>query len=188
MPHIWELLILIVFICTLISSIKLLLEGIVSFPDNPVINFISSTWWCVCFLFILASTVGEFGRNELSPLPWVAFENAYAKHGIFEGILNLIRVVTAELWLFLIPSLMYRMHVLESKSTSYWGANEKDNPNYNEIKKVVDFTQSGDKDTSDRDKIFLARIINLLAGLLLISPHNSAYSLLGYFYFKIFVE
>lgn len=183
MDYFWQFAIWILLIFTLLATIRLSFEGILSFPDNRVVRIISSPYWCFS-LIILIGLVGEFGRNESSPLPWVAFANSYSRHGISVAIFALIGVVIVDLWLFWTPSQIYKTNTLKSKPVGFWSYIDRENANRNDLQEVVDVLESIHLENvkkSDKKKIIFARIINLLAGLLLVTPNNPVYSLLQYF-------
>ncbi len=185
MDYIWQFAISILFVFTLLATIRLSFEGILSFPDNRVVHFISSPYWCFT-LIILIGLVGEFGRDESSPLPWVAFANSYSKHGISDAILALIGLVIIDLWLFWTPSQIYKTSISKSKPDSFWrymskNKIERDSPIPEDIINVLESIYKDYVKKTDKKKVIFARVINLLIGLLLTTPHNPFYNLIEYF-------
>ena len=174
MDYFWQFAIWILFVFTLLATIRLSFEGILSFPDNRVVRIISSPYWCFS-LIILIGLVGEFGRNESSPLPWIAFASSYSRHGISDAILALISVVIVDLWLFWTPSQIYKTSILKSNPVSFWSYIDRENANRNDLQEVVNVLESIHLESvkqSDKKKIIFVRIINLLAGFLLVTPNN----------------
>ncbi len=169
---VWPLLVF-----TFFASIKLAVEGIYEIPKNQFVNFITSPYWCF-FLIVLVGTVGDFARGESSPIPWKAFMDVYSVHGIWNGFFALLTVITTDLWLFWIPSQMYMVSLKKTEPVSFWNyVNNRDNAS-SELKEVVNYLESINVETfnkANRQKIIFARIINLLAGLILTAPNNTFY-------------
>lgn len=93
--------------CTLFASIRLAIYGGPSHSANRILHLISRDEWCISLLFLLPMLVGDFARGETSPLPWVAFTIASARHGFIDGLLGFVLVLVAELWLLWIPAHLY---------------------------------------------------------------------------------
>lgn len=135
-------------------------------------------------MILLPGSVGEFARNGISPLPWVEFTNNYSTHGLSTAFLALIGIVIVDLWLFWTPSQMYKTSLEKEQPVSLWSYINKDNASAKDLQEDIDLLEyihfENIKQTNKK-KIIFARIINLLAGLLLITPNNPVYSLLSYF-------
>lgn len=93
---------------------------------------------------IIPMYAGMFARSEVSPVPWLAFQQSLHRHGIGDAFLQLFSVLTADLWLF-------------------WT-----------------FGQVWINDHADLDTLTkrMARLINLLGGLVLVTPYNPIYKLI----------
>ncbi len=182
MDYFFQFVIWIVVAFTLLATIKLSFKGILSFPDNRIANFVSSPFWCLS-LMILFGLVGEFGRNESSPLPWVTFANTYSKHGTPDAIGTLICVVIVDLWIFWTPSQIYKSHINEKKQKFIKRYNNNtlnhEKEEVRELVKLLEYDLYNYAKSYDKKRVIFARVINVLTGLLLATPHNPFYILLG---------
>jgi hypothetical protein len=170
---------------TFLATIRLSFEGILSFPDNKIVNLISSRYWCLFLLIIFFGLVGDFGRNEMSPLPWVAFTKVFFETGIHGAILTLILVVIVDLWLFWTPSQIYKSRINQTNRNIFRDYINEDalSNQKEEVQKTINVLKSISYDyvkSNDKKKIIFARVINVLTGFLLITPHNTFYSLMEY--------
>jgi hypothetical protein len=152
------LIIWVAFPCTLLATIRLLLLGTSSFPNHIIINFLSSKNWCFFLFIILPYAVGGFGYNELSPLPWRAFTDA---DGFAEGVSDFLQVCIADLWLLLVPAHIYANRLMYNNDLS------KDEIHLEKLEK---------------EKVRLVRIINVLVGLLLMTPNNPLSKLVDFIF------
>jgi hypothetical protein len=99
------ILILLCFYQTVIMSLKGLL-------NRPRIKWLIEDRFPVLvvlimyfFGFIMVNiSIGEFYRGEISPVPWIAFSESFAKHGLFDAIYSFFTVLMTDLWLFWTPS------------------------------------------------------------------------------------
>jgi hypothetical protein len=104
MMKLWSIVFSFIVIFSVISSIRLGIEGFVPFPKNKLFKFIASTGWCFFAAVFTLMNVGGFARGETSPLPWEAFAQANARHGFYDGILGAVIVLVADFWLLWIPA------------------------------------------------------------------------------------
>ncbi|ODS30054.1 MAG: hypothetical protein SCARUB_04840 [Candidatus Scalindua rubra] len=130
--------------------------------------------------------MGEFGRNESSPLPWVAFVDSYSRHGISDAFLALIGVVIVDLWLFWTPSQIYKTSILELNHDKFYSYINKDSikrerEEIEEMVDVFDIVHQNQIRESNKRKIIFVRVINAFVGLLLVTPNNPVYRLIEYF-------
>ena len=88
------------------SSLKLALRGEEKI-GNDIINMLSHPGWSLLMFLFIPMYIGEFAREESSPIPWVEFMQEYTRHGIGNGLPSLLIVLSVELWLFWIPSKLY---------------------------------------------------------------------------------
>lgn len=112
-----------------------------------MLAFISRDKWTIAVFFIGLMCAGQFGRGEISPFPWYAFCQQYARHGFWDGTVTFLSVLIVDVWLLWIPAQAFVM---------------------------------GNPDLDNRT-IWLAYLLNLAVGLLLLTPHNPVYSLVDWF-------
>lgn len=144
MMFIWTIVLSFLVFFTLLTSIRLGIEGIIKLPTGKLINFSTSPAWCFSLIVFLPMQIGEFARAENSPLPWEAFAQANFRHGFFDGVLTATIVLVVDIWLFWVPANIW------INKYSY----------------------------ADATKRIMARIINLLLGLILTQVANPIYRLL----------
>lgn len=174
----WQLVSGIVFlfglVCMLLSSIRIFLYRFFdtewSIDTKPVwwvflwrkvfsddlepsfLRFITAYGWCSLVPFIVAAAIGGFGRGDISPLPWEAFSWGNDRDGILYGMLAVVFVVIADVWLFF--------------GVSQWALwCEKNNPDRNPEVLAI------------KQKCYL--LINIVVGLLLVSKGNAVHRLLN---------
>ena len=94
-------------VCTFLASLRIAISGLGHVPENVAVAFFTHDLWAVSVFLLLPMSVGQFARHELSPLPWLAFSRAAARHGIVDGIFSLLDVLTVVLWLLWIPAHSY---------------------------------------------------------------------------------
>jgi hypothetical protein len=157
----WGIIIWVVLICTLLATIRMGFVGLDRPSNYSIVNILSSEKWCMSLFLILPATAIDYGTNRLSPLPWTAFTAAAARHGVADGILSSLEVCITDLWLLWVPAQMYardltlKMYNFELKEL--------------EPEKV--------RSLIHRQGI-LIRIINVLVGLLLMTPNNPMIALI----------
>ncbi len=116
----------------------------------------------ICFVIcfgIMIGTIGMFARGEMSPLPWIAFNTA---HGLLDAFITIIIILTTDLWALWIPSQLWIGFVKKHK-----------------------YEYFSMKTLCTKPVFIMARIINILFGLLIISENNIIYrssGLFGYFF------
>jgi len=149
----WIIIAVVLLGYTLLASIYLALDGFVYLPKQREIIEYPAFWYplIIAIIFFVAWMTGDFGRGEISPLPWEAFMDT--KDGVFWSIFVASMVIIADLWLLWIPA-------------NIW---------------INDQKVKISKENSD-SLFFMARVINLLVGLLLMTENNPAIKLLGIFY------
>ena len=86
-----------------VSSVRLSIKG-ANKIDNEFIDLFTHPLWCITLFILVPMLIGEFGRGESSPVPWVHFLDAYSEHGLFNGIFALLSLIAVELWIFWIPA------------------------------------------------------------------------------------
>lgn len=69
-------------------------------------NAVSGSGWLVPLIFIVPTCIGLMIAGELSPLPQRAFAEVVASHGPALGLAAALAVITSELWLVLVPSMI----------------------------------------------------------------------------------
>jgi len=132
---------------TFLATIRLSLLGMIELPERRVVRVLSHEAWCISIITVLPWYVSEFARGELSPIPWQAFSNVSAFHGVAEGCIAMLIVCIVDMWLLWTPAQIYAHRVHRS----------------------------------DRHTIKFVRIINGLAGLLLVTPNNPFFKLIQLF-------
>ena len=145
MDNFSQLILAVVVACTLLSTLRVAIVGLGHMPNNPVARAISHDGWNATLFILIPWFVGSFARREVSPLPWVAFSVARARHGVGDGIFELAIVVLVDLWLLWIPAHSY--------STNRPGI--------------------------DKRIVVMARLLNVAIGLLLVTPDNPIYKIIG---------
>jgi hypothetical protein len=143
----WSIILNSVLIFSLVSSIRLGLEGHVNFPACKILKFIAAKEWCYSLFLFLPWHVGAFARGETSPIPWVAFRQECWRHGFYSALLAAGIVLLVDLWLFWVPA-------------NIW---------INRNKEI------------DKKHRMVARLINLIGGLLLVTLDNPIYKFLNTF-------
>jgi len=68
--------------------------------QNKWLCFFLSEKWLYFAAAIALFHSGQFAREEISPLPWVAFQDVISSHGVFNGASSFVNVCTTDLWLF----------------------------------------------------------------------------------------
>ena len=114
-------------------------------PAIRSIRLASHDFWILSLIVFLPWHLGAFARQEISPIPWIAFSEAYARHGLIDGIFSLVIVVVIDMWLLFIPAHSYIVN----------------------------------RPDLDGRTVVIARLLNLATGLLLMTPGNPLYSILG---------
>jgi hypothetical protein len=117
-------------------------------PRSGMGRFLFSQFWLLGLLVLLPSSLGEFARHEVSPLPWRACWVAFERHGFIDAIFELVSVGLVDLWIFVVPARLYCQAVTG---------------------------------ISNRERV-LAYLFNFSVGLLLVTPANPIYRLLGVFH------
>ena len=141
MDYFWGLATWILLLCTFFTTVRLSLEGILSFSNHNVVKFISHKYWCFSLIIFIPPCLGGFGHGETSPLPWKAFFEPFMRGG---GLLSMLTVCMVDLWLLWTPAQIYVNKLPESQ----------------------------------KEKAKFIRIINVLAGLLLMTPGSPVHQLL----------
>lgn len=93
---------LILALCTFGATVRLSIPQAIDtkvFQDG-VLRYVTHPGWCVALLVFAPLVIGEFAREQASPLPWVAFAEEYGDHGLINGLLSLVMVTTIDLWIF----------------------------------------------------------------------------------------
>ena len=145
---VWEILFGAAILCILSSSIRIAIVGLGHLPANDLLRLATHDGWNFSFLLLMPMLLGEFARQELSPMPWLAYASSSARHGLIDGLTEAALVISVELWLFWIPAHSFvRLHPEVDKRTKV-----------------------------------LARALNLTIGLLLVTPNNPVYMLIGLFH------
>jgi len=118
------------------------------FGDNKkfgkVVEFFTNPVWALGLLLIVPIILGDIAREQLSPLPWAAFQTDYAKHGWWSAISTAITLTMVDLWALWLPAALWLEH-------------------------------HPDVDKRTRR---LVRAVNILIGLLLLTPNNPIYWLI----------
>jgi len=93
--------------CTLAASIRIAFLGTGRMPTRQPMRVVThDNWWLM--LFLLAPwVIGDVARGDMSPMPWKAFIQSNASHGLFDGFLSAAMVSTVDLWALWIPGQIY---------------------------------------------------------------------------------
>jgi hypothetical protein len=143
--ELWQLIFAVVVGCTFLSTLRVSVFGWGRMPTNPIARAISHDGWNAMLFIFIPWFLGSFARREVSPLPWVAFSEANARHGMADGIFWLAIVVVVDLWLLWIPAHCYAI----------------------------------DRPEVDKRIVVMARLLNLAIGLLIVTPDNPIYKIIG---------
>lgn len=145
---VWEMLFTVAILCVLSSSVRIAIVGLGHLPTNQLLRLFTHDAWNFSFVLLMPMLLGQFARQELSPIPWLAYSSSAARHGPIDGVTEAALVIGIELWLFWIPAHSFiRLHPELDKRTKS-----------------------------------LARALNLTIGLLLVTPNNPVYMLIGVFH------
>ena len=144
---VWEAVVGAVVVCTLCASLRTAVVGLGHPPINRAARFLSRDAWGFALVILLPMYLGEFARREVSPVPWIAFASASARHGVLDAIFTGAMVLLIDLWLLWIPAHSFIIN----------------------------------RPGVDRRTAMLSRLLNLVLGLLLMTPDNPLYGLLGAF-------
>ena len=83
-------------------------------PTNLVARAVSHDAWSATLIILMPWYLGAFARRESSPLPWLEFSAANARHGFTDGLFALASVIIVELWIFWIPANSYAINRQET--------------------------------------------------------------------------
>jgi hypothetical protein len=103
----WIAFLLIVLVCTFAASVRIAFVGLGHLPANRWVKFVTHDGWTASLFFLLPMNLGSIARREVSPLPWTAFSNAAARHGIMDGVFELVCVLIVEFWVLGLPAQSY---------------------------------------------------------------------------------
>jgi hypothetical protein len=137
-----------IMLCVFAASWRLAITGDINYESPPAAKhwwIIVSPYWSFFLIALVPMWLGQYGRGEISPLPWAAFEQEAMRHGLASGLFAATMSVTAILWMLWIPAHIYITN----------------NPDV------------------DREKKLFARLLNVAAGLLLMTPWNPVYRLVA---------
>jgi hypothetical protein len=83
-------------------------------------DYLTNPIWGLALLLLIPMFLGEYGRGEVSPIPWTAFQVAYDRHGLWDGIFTSIAITVVDLWALWLPGALYlESHPEVDKRTYY---------------------------------------------------------------------
>lgn len=91
--------------CCFLTTLKISVIGDKGFKGKNYI--VTSPYWLVTLIVWVPMMIGAFARRESTAIPWTEFGDEFEKHGLWNGILSLLIVLTVDLWLFWTPSHIY---------------------------------------------------------------------------------
>ena len=175
MDTVWIILAIIAGIYLFIGTVYFALDGFVRFPQKDIIERPEHmVFFFLGFMVFVIGFAGEIFRGDISPIPWTAYFDETKKHGAINGFLSLFTVILTDLWLLWIPANIWINHQkkkLEKGKRELRLIDDKDLKLYQKgyLSALYDLNQK---------RIYTARILNLVIGILLMTPYNPIYSLL----------
>jgi hypothetical protein len=89
-----------VCILTLLTTLKLTFTGRVTFGPEKKTFILFHPVWLGALVAMVPFVIGRYLQGRLSPWPWVAYQGAQAKAGLWAGVLAGTATATVDLWLF----------------------------------------------------------------------------------------
>jgi hypothetical protein len=77
------------------------------FERSSMLFILTSVVSLMLGLGLVAVYSGQIARGEVSPLPWVAYEQAMLRHGVANGVLAFISTLIYNLWTLWIPGHLF---------------------------------------------------------------------------------
>ncbi|UCH81437.1 MAG: hypothetical protein JSW20_02180 [Nitrospiraceae bacterium] len=140
----WDAASWVVIPITFLATIVLSLKGMIKVPEHGIVRFFAHEGWCISVVVFIPWHISSFARGDISPLPWKVFSDISAIRGFEHGVIAMLIVCIADMWLFWTPAQLYASRVHPSQ----------------------------------RENVKFVRIINGLAGLLLVTPDNPFFKIL----------
>jgi hypothetical protein len=137
------------------TSVRFSVEGFLEIPQNRLISFATWRGWLIFLVLEGLWLVGDFGRGQSSPMPWKEFIKVSQATGILDGVLKAVIVATVDLWLLWTSANIYLNKALPKPPRG-------------------ERTVGGERRLFERPRLML-RLINVLAGLLLMTKGNPIY-------------
>lgn len=97
----------IILVCFTATTFKLLIFGYDKSFRNEFVDGMTDGKWGAALLLFIPWFLGDYGRGQSSPLPWKAFQIAYDKHGVVDGIISCLMCITVDLWMLWLPGALY---------------------------------------------------------------------------------
>jgi len=107
MHDLWQAILWIIVLCAFLASVRVAFEGLDHRPANPFAASVTHDGWCLTLLVFGPWFIGSFARREVSSLPWRALSDETARHGLADGLITVLIVITVELWLLWVPAHSY---------------------------------------------------------------------------------
>jgi membrane associated rhomboid family serine protease len=77
------------------------------FERSSMLFILTSVVSLMLGLGLVAAYSGQIARGEVSPLPWVAYEQEMLRHGVANGVLAFIWTLIYNLWTLWIPGHLF---------------------------------------------------------------------------------
>ena len=107
METFWQFIFGLAILCVFSSSVRVALVGLGHPPANSLLLAATHDGWNLSLILFMPMLLGEFARQEMSPMPWAAYAMSAARHGPIDGLTGAALVIIVELWIFWNPAQTY---------------------------------------------------------------------------------
>lgn len=92
-------------------SVQMAIRGVPPIPNcvipGTVKHPLALTYSLIFAWILVPCYMGDYGRGESSPLPWVEFMTQLNRHGVYDAITGATMVSLVALWICWIPTALY---------------------------------------------------------------------------------
>ena len=186
MDIIGEIIFTLVVFMGFLTTIKISADGIINLPENKLTKFIFNPFWALPILLWCFAYMGEIARGDASYSPLIEYQNSLTMHGQFDAIISIMMSVSCNLWFFWTAGNYYAkfekkkigLYPQKTKELIYELCDksefdyEDDSQEYDiEKEEAARFLSGHDFFQHIKIKIILVRIINFMAGLIIIGAN-----------------
>jgi len=130
--------------------------------DKGLWGFLSNEIWLIISLFGSVMCVGEYARNQTSPMPWEVFIYRSERYDFLTGVISATNVLITDIWI------LFGLAELKIQSELDSISRESQEILKNEKIKALNYKKN------------LYYVANIILGLLLMTKHNLLYQLLDW--------